>query len=206
MPTTSLARALALTFLISAVGCRTGGDAKPPVAAPAEQGAAPDWLTPPSAPATLSVPPGATLKVHAHGVGAQIYVCTAVPEAAGAPAGDAWVLKAPDAKLYDAGGVQIGTHGAGPTWTANDGSAAVAKKVADAPAPAPDAVPWLLLQVSENRGAGTLGDVRYVQRLATAGGKAPSGGCDAGAVGAAASVPYTAEYYFYSGPPARADR
>ena len=60
--------------------------------------------------------------------------------------------------------------------------------------------------MSANRGAGTFGDVRYVQRLATAGGKAPPIGCDAGTVGGATSVRYTAEYYFYSGPAARADR
>ncbi|HLK88770.1 MAG TPA: DUF3455 domain-containing protein [Polyangia bacterium] len=196
MTSTPPGRALALTFLLS-VGCHTGGDAKPAVSAGAAAPA--DWLTPPAVPAALAVPPGATLKLHARGVGTQIYVCTA-----GAAAGAAWVLKAPDAKLYDARGAEIGTHGAGPTWTASDGSAAVAKKVADAPAAAPDAVPWLLLRVSANRGAGTFDDVRYVQRLGTAGGKAPPVGCDAGAVGAAASVPYTADYYFYSGPPAPA--
>jgi hypothetical protein len=203
MTTTPFGRALVLTFGFL-LGCRTGGDATPARSAGAASPA--DWLTPPAAPATLAVPPGATLKVHAHGAGAQIYICTAVPGAGGAPPTDAWVLKAPDAKLFDARGVQIGTHGAGPTWTANDGSAAVAKKLAEAPAPSPDAIAWLLLGVSSNQGAGTFGDVRYVQRLATTGGKAPGAGCDAGAVGSALSVSYTAEYYFYAGPPAQADR
>ncbi len=201
MTTTPLARALTLAFLLS-VGCRTGGDAQPALSVPA----APPAGAPatPAAPDALAVPSGATLKLHAHGDGAQIYLCTAVGGAAGAPARDVWVLKAPDAKLYGADGVQIGTHGAGPTWTANDGSAALGKKVAEAPAPEPGAIPWLLLQISSNRGAGIFSDVRYVQRLAITGGKAPAAGCDAAAVGSAASVSYTAEYYFYSGPPANA--
>src|SRR6185503_9865695 len=51
---------------------------------------------------------------------------------AGADAGGssyAWLLKAPDAKLYDANGVQVGTHGAGPSWTYGDGSVATGVKV-----------------------------------------------------------------------------
>ncbi|HVV49040.1 MAG TPA: DUF3455 domain-containing protein, partial [Polyangia bacterium] len=144
-----------------------------------------------------AVPAGATLKLHAHGAGAQIYACTAGANGA-APA---WVLQAPDARLLDAAGAEIGTHTAGPTWTAADGSAVVAKKVADAPAPAAGAIPWLLLRATSNRGAGTFAGIGYVQRLATAGGKAPATGCDAAAVGKTLRVDYTAEYYFYGGAP-----
>lgn len=190
MKTTQMAGLLALLL----GGCQTGGEAKPPATATAPSAPSADWMAPPSVPAALAVPPGATLKLHAHGAGAQIYTCGA----------SGWALKAPDAKLSDAGGAPIGTHGAGPTWTANDGSAAVAKKIAEAPAPAPDAIPWLLLQVTSNRGAGTFSDVTYVQRLATAGGKAPADGCDAGAQGTTREVSYTAEYYLYAGATAQA--
>ena len=189
MRTTRMAGLLALLL----GGCRTGGEAKSPAAA-TPTASSTGWLAPPAVPAALAVPAGATLKLHAHGAGTQIYTCAA----------SGWVLKAPDAKLSDAAGAPIGTHTAGPTWSANDGSAAVAKKIADAPAPAPDAIPWLLLQVTSNRGAGTFADVTYVQRLATSGGKAPATGCDAGASGTTREVSYAAEYYFYAGSPAQA--
>ena len=70
------------------------------------------WLTPPQFPPALATPAGATVKLHAHAVGAQIYTCTASGDA-GADAGGssyAWLLKAPDAKLYDSNGVQVGTR------------------------------------------------------------------------------------------------
>jgi TRAP-type mannitol/chloroaromatic compound transport system substrate-binding protein len=57
--------------------------------------------------------------------------------------------------------------------------------------------------VVSNRGTGTFSDVTYVQRVGTAGGKAPAGGCDAAAPGTR-EVSYTAEYYFYAGSPAQA--
>ena len=180
----------ALALLLGA--CQTSGASKSPAAVARAGAPSADWTTLPAVPAALAVPPGATLKLHAHGAGVQIYVCTA----------GAWVLEAPDAKLFDASGAQSGTHGAGPTWSANDGSAVVAKKVADSPAPAPDAIAWLLLQATSNRGAGTFADVTYIQRLGTRGGKARADGCNAGAQGTTREVSYTAEYYFYGGSPA----
>jgi len=158
------------------------------------------WLTPPAVPAALAVPAGATIKAHTHAVGAQIYTCTA--SAAGADAGAttyAWTLKAPDAKLYDADGNQVGTHGAGPNWTSSDGSVAIGAKVAGVDAPAAGAIQWLLLRVSSNSGAGVFSDVTFVQRLNTVGGAAPATGCDSTTAGTDTSVGYSADYYFYVG-------
>jgi len=157
------------------------------------------WLTPPDVPAALAAPAGATIKVHAHAVGAQIYTCT-LSSAADAGAGSAaWVLKAPDAILYDSTGAQLGTHGAGPSWTSRDGSTANGVKAAQADAPQPDAIPWLLLRISSTSGTGIFSDITYVQRLNTAGGKAPATGCDSTTAGMDLRVSYSADYYLYTG-------
>ena len=165
------------------------------------------WLTPPPFPPALAPPAGATVTLHAHAVGAQIYRCTASSAAnadggAGVDAGAttyAWVLKAPDAKLYDSTDTQVGTHGAGPSWTWRDGSVANGAKVAELNAPAADAISWLLLRVTSTSGAGVLSDATYVQRLNTVGGRAPVTGCDATTVGTDTRSGYSADYYFYSG-------
>jgi hypothetical protein len=157
------------------------------------------WLTPPAVQPALEVPAGAMVKLHAHAIGVQIYTCTA---SGGGDAGAltyAWVLKAPDAKLYDESGAQIGTHGAGPSWTSSDGSVAQGVKVAGLDSPLPDAIQWLLLRVSSTTGTGVLSGVTYVQRLNTTAGKAPATGCDSTKVGTENQAAYTADYYFYTG-------
>jgi len=60
------------------------------------------------------------------------------------------------------------------------------------------AVPWLLLQATSNMGTGAFSDVTFVQRLNTAGGVAP-GGCDATTANTDTRVPYSADYYFFTG-------
>jgi hypothetical protein len=39
--------------------------------------------------------------------------------------------------------------------------------------------------------------VAFVQRINTAGGLAPTGGCDASTVDTLVRIPYSADYYFY---------
>lgn len=134
-----------------------------------------------------------TLAVEAHAVGVQVYTCSA----AVAGAAPAWVLKAPDAILYDAAGAKLATHYAGPTWEAGDGSKVVGKVKASAPSPG-DGVPWLLLDVKSTQGSGVFANVTAVQRLATEGGKAPADGCGAASLGAETRVPYKAVYRFYT--------
>jgi hypothetical protein len=158
----------------------------------AEAGCAPQEATaPPSQPA-LQPPAGSALTLRLHAEGAQIYTCKA-----GAGAAYAWVLKAPDARLYDGACKQVGTHSAGPTWRSSvDGSAVVAAKVADAPAER--TIPWLLLKAQKNSGDGMFSRVTAIQRADTSGGVAPSSGCDASAIGHEQAVPYHANYYFYA--------
>jgi hypothetical protein len=111
-----------------------------------------------------------------------------------------WALKAPDARLYDAGGMQVATHSQGPTWTSIvDGSAVVGVKIAEANSPLSDAIPWLLLRATSTSGSGIFTNVTFIQRLNTVNGKDAATGCDGTAAGTETRVDYTADYYFYEG-------
>jgi hypothetical protein len=153
---------------------------------------------------------GATVKIHDHATGAQVYTCTATTTGAAGASGAggaggsttsyAWVLKQPDAMLFDQGGAQVGTHGLGPNWTSSDGSIVNGVKVWQENSPLSDAIPWLLLRAASNAGTqGVFTDVTYVIRANTTLGKAPATGCDSTAVGMTTRVDYTADYYFFSG-------
>ena len=145
-------------------------------------------------PANIKVPSDQHLVLRAHVLGDQIYVCQP------SPSGDsqfAWVLSAPDAKLFDDTGKEIATHFAGPTWQSTDGSQVKGKVVAQS-VPDSDSIPWLLLTAVDHSGKGIMSDVVTIQRLDTKGGKAPAIGCDAQHEGEKRRVNYTADYYFYS--------
>jgi len=153
----------------------------------------------PTVPAAIEAPEKATVVQRWYAKGTQNYTCTAKPDGSAD-----WKLSGPDAKLYasaEPGAAQVGVHGAGPSWDANDGSrfvgnAAAAKKVAS---PDASSVPWLLVPKGEGGVSGTLGGVEFVQRLDTVGGQPPPTGCDAKSVGGTIKVPYTATYVFYRG-------
>jgi hypothetical protein len=181
-----------LVSLLAVAACGTSGSA------PGGTGGV-AWLTPDAVPAALAAPAGATVKVHGHAIGAQIYTCTLTSAADGGAPSAAWVLKAPQAILYDSTGTQLGTHGAGPSWTALDGSTANGVKAAQVDAPQSDAITWLLLRISSTSGTGVFSDITYVQRLNTVGGKAPATGCDSTTAGMDLPVSYSADYYLYTG-------
>jgi hypothetical protein len=166
-----------------------------PATARTSSGSAPGSLVAPSTPEALAAPSDQVVLLKAGARGAQIYVCKAKADAA---ATFAWSLKAPDAELTDDQGNTIGKHYAGPTWEAGDGSKVVGQKKAQADAPEAGAIPWLLLAVTSNEGAGIMSQVKTIQRVDTHGGNAPTDGCDAAHANAEARVPYTATYYFYS--------
>jgi 6-phosphogluconolactonase (cycloisomerase 2 family) len=158
-------------------------------------------LDPPETPDVIKAPPGATVLARFRAVGVQIYTCVATQGTSGG-ATYAWTLKAPEALLYDAQGNPAGTHGAGPSWTANDGSSVKGMKLQEAASPAGDAIAWLLLRVTTRTGAGLFAPVTYVQRVNTTGGKAPAGGCDSTTAPTEESrAAYSADYYFYVGGP-----
>ena len=152
---------------------------------------------PPAAvPAALQVPSGQVLELRTHALGVQIYVCEASHDDS---TRFEWVLKAPEAQLFDRAGKPVVSHFAGPTWRAPDGSSIVGEVVAREAGPDPLAIPWLLLRARSNGGAGLLSGTLSVQRLDTVGGKAPAGGCSAELAGSEARVHYTADYLFYRG-------
>jgi Protein of unknown function (DUF3455) len=142
----------------------------------------------PAIPNNLKPPAGARIVLEAHGAGDQVYACD----------GTNWVLAGPDAKLFDEAGKQIGSHFAGPTWQYSDGSRVIGKAVASA-TPDSDSIPWLLLGAKDHQGDGLMAQVTSIQRLSTAGGKAPASGCDSAHKGQETRSHYTATYVFYAG-------
>jgi Protein of unknown function (DUF3455) len=141
----------------------------------------------------LQVPTDQRLVFKSAARGSQIYICQQIPADRSQ---FEWKLKAPEAKLFDAQGKVVGKHYAGPTWEANDGSKIAA--VVTAKEQAPNAsIPWLLLQVKSTTGKGKFTNVKWVQRLNTTGGIA-SPECNRDRLNTEISVPYTADYYFYS--------
>jgi hypothetical protein len=149
-------------------------------------------------PASLRVPANEVLTQKLHAVGVQIYACSAGKDGA---ARFEWVLKGPDAALSDRAGSRIAKHYAGPTWEARDGSKVTGEVIAHADSPDANAVAWLLLSAKSTSGSGMFAAVRFIQRLHTAGGKAPSAGCNQAAAGREVRVPYSAEYWFYGDKP-----
>jgi hypothetical protein len=127
--------------------------------------------------------------------GVQIYECRARTDMTG---GYEWVFLAPEAELFDARGNRIGRHYAGPNWESNDGSKIVGAVKERADATAAGAIPWLLLAAKSVGAEGSFSKVTSIQRVNTAGGVAPGGGCTAATSGAPARVPYTADYYFFA--------
>lgn len=140
-------------------------------------------------PSGLAVPEGHRLAFALEAEGVQVYACAA------SGASFAWAFQAPDARLSEASAA-AGTHYAGPTWEATDGSKVVCAKV-EAATPDPASIPWLLLRAASHEGSGRMGDVTFVQRIRTSGGNAPAQGCDASHSGTVIRVPYRATYCFY---------
>jgi hypothetical protein len=135
----------------------------------------------------LAAPDGSILKLHAYGVGFQVYHWN----------GTSWGAATPDAKIFaDVGGHgQVATHFAGPTWQSNSGSTVVGT-VLNRCTPDAASIAWLSLSAVHS-GNGIFADVTFIQRLNTVGGNPPS---TAGVLGQEARVPYTADYLFYRAP------
>jgi hypothetical protein len=138
-------------------------------------------------------PAGQQAVLTVRGEGVQIYVCKQVDSVA------KWVFQAPEAKLFDAGGTEVGSHGAGPFWKSVDGSLVKGQLVSSSKAPGDGDIAWLLLKASAHEGEGVFTKVGYIRRSETHGGVAPEGGCDAEHLNVAeARVKYSATYTFYA--------
>jgi Protein of unknown function (DUF3455) len=146
---------------------------------------------------SIAAPDGSVLLFSRHAKGVQIYECQ----------DGKWVFRAPRALLFDPqsrqptaihyGGIDRGLT-PGPWWESSDDGSRIRGEVVDrAPSPNPDSIPLLLLKVVERQGTGVFSPVSHIQRLNTVGGVSPTGKCDSGDQ---RSVPYTADYYFYTAP------
>ena len=133
----------------------------------------------------LQTPDGTTLSARLFARGVQIYRWNDT----------SWVFVSPSAVLTsDAQGTAtVAIHYSGPTWEGIDGSKVVGTGVGTCKADA-NAIPWLLLSGTSANASGVFGDAKFIQRLFTSGGLAPT---TPGNPGAVVSVPYTAQYYFY---------
>ena len=175
---------VALTAAASLAGCdhddtSAFGPSEPPAIAAASRGVDLGQCT------DLAVPAGSKLVFHVWAEGVQIYQWN----------GTSWAPQGPSATLYsDAKHTNVvGTHYAGPTWESNGGSFVVGKLKTPCEVSSAD-IPWLLLDGLRSGGSGVFHDVSSIQRVNTAGGRAPSA---PGGVGEIRNVAYTAEYYFY---------
>jgi hypothetical protein len=122
-------------------------------------------------------PAGQQAMLTATGKGVQIYTCQNAQ----------WVFQAPEATLFDSAGKEIGTHGAGPVWTFQDGRSVKGQLVGRSDAPDAVNIPWLLLKGD--------GSFEYIRRSDTRGGVAPKGPCETGRT---LRVDYSAVYTFYT--------
>jgi len=123
--------------------------------------------------------------------GAQVYACTRNPAGA-----TGWVLKGPDAQLFDPQSKPVGKHYAGPTWEDLDGGKVVGAVKTSLPASVDNAIPWLLLDAKSHEGSGAFTEAQAIIRMETTGGTAPGDGCDEVRAGRELRVPYTAIYVF----------
>ena len=123
--------------------------------------------------------------------GVQVYTCTRNPAGA-----TRWVLRGPDAQLFDAQNKLVGKHYAGPTWEGLDGGKVVGEVKTSMPAPVDRAVPWLLLDAKSHEGSGAFTQAQAIVRMGTTGGAAPGDGCDEARAGQELRVPYSAIYVF----------
>ena len=149
----------------------------------------------PTVPEKLSPPATEKLILQTHATGDQIYACKPGPDP---DQKLAWILKAPDAQLFDAQNKVIAKHYAGPTWKHNDGSEVVGKVAARLDSPDANSIPWLLLTAATHAGDGAFSKVTFIQRVNTKGGQPPQSGCDDSHRNAETKSAYSADYYFYA--------
>ena len=147
--------------------------------------------TPPASPPSASIdPPQAERVMTLAASGVQNYSCEF-----DAQHQLGWVFKSPLATRYDTSGHATVRHGAGPSWETEDGSRIVGHVLAQQPSETRASIPQLLLETHSTAGSGPLSAVRYVQRLHTVGGLAPTAPC--ATEHETGSSPYLADYVFY---------
>ena len=151
--------------------------------------------TPVAVPDRLKPPANEELAVIVFALGVQTYECRERKEQAGAWE---WAFVGPEAELFDQRMTRIGRHYAGPHWEALDGSKVRGSVKASAEATRAHSIPWLLLTAKSVGPDGAFSKVTSIQRVDTAGGVAPGGGCSGASTGMRVGVDYLAYYYFFA--------
>jgi hypothetical protein len=169
-----------------------------------------DWIWRPHVPSNLEVPAGNRLFLAGHAIGTQNYICA--PSASGPK----WLFIGPQATIFNHDYQQILTHfqsknpfqadAIQATWQhSRDTSAVWAKKKFGSTDPAfvsPDAIEWLLLEVTGTKegpsGGDRLANTTFIQRVHTVGGKEPTIPCTETIYNQRELVNYEADYYFYT--------
>jgi Protein of unknown function (DUF3455) len=164
---------------------------------------------PPQVPETIQVPAGYKVFFAGHAIGTQGYVCVAVGSVY------RWTLFGPQATLFNGQEEQTLTHFLSPTpysqlpnpaWQhSRDSSIVWGQAIRSSSDPnfvAQGAIPWLLLEAAVVGTGPTDGDklvvTRFIQRVNTVDGMAPSTGCASPQdVAKRALVPYEADYFFF---------
>jgi hypothetical protein len=148
----------------------------------------------PTAPGPVRAPADQKLLQQLHATGVQIYQCQ--PSKNDASQWE-WSFKGPEASLSTTMGRKIGKHYGGPTWEANDGSRVTGEVIARSESSKPNSIPLLLLRAKAASGNGIFSGVKYIQRLNTVGGNAPTVACRQEQKGQELRASYTADYLFY---------
>ena len=210
-----------LTLFVAASASVQASATAPAKEAPPPRFAKKHDITVPPVPENIKVPSGFTAFLEGHGIGTQNYVCRP------SGSGFAFVLFTPQATLFSDNNKQLITHfnsrnpfeaNTDPTvvgdrmirvtWQDSRDTSTVWAKVnpgqssTDPAFVKQDAIAWLLLEVVGAQDGPTGGDTltatKFIQRLNTFGGLAPSTGCASlTEVGNRAFVPYRADYFFY---------
>ena len=178
----------------------------------AMQAAGVERIPRPDVPTNLEVSLDYKLFLKVHAVGTQNYICAPAATATGVD----WLFIGPQATLFNDSLQQIGTHyqsrnsqqndAIQATWQdSGDTSAVWAKRrdgSIDAAYVAPDAIEWLLLDVTGQQvgptGGTKLTPSLLIQRVNTVGGvKPPATACTTATLNTRKLVSYEADYYFY---------
>ena len=167
-----------------------------------------DRILVPDVPGDIAVPTGFKPFFAGHASGTQNYIC------APSPTGPKWLFIGPQATVFDRDGEQNLTHfqSVNPiqnaiqaTWQhSRDTSAVWARRLfgsTDVNYVSPDAIEWLLLEVSGAAAGPTDGSrllaASYIHRVNTVGGKEPAAPCTVAILNQRQLVPYEADYIFY---------
>jgi hypothetical protein len=146
-------------------------------------------------PAIIAVPEGSERIATYYAEGVQRYKAE---EVAGLPGIYQWTFVGPLADLYAHNNHFVGTHGSGPYWALSPADSIFGQHFTPArtaPSPIANTIDWLLLKPkSGTTPTGIFSEVKYIQRIATAGGKAPA--LPPVSITDVAEVPYKAVYRF----------